>query len=237
MKKRMQLDETKKIEDTINDINKSCNSLEFQLQNSKDQNAIEHLKIILDSCKAIQNSLNITNSVDEYKIQESDIQKPPGTNSLVKILYLAASRKIPKSVKFHIPKSDIFVFGDFYKLTTIFTHLFENAVDAMNKVGEIKVRVKKLSSEVIVEIEDSGPGIPKEVYSHYIQNKIYTTKPNGTGVGFKTVKTILESIGGEITIHNNPTTIKIKLSRNNTIDLAGESINCPRCMKKRILYI
>jgi signal transduction histidine kinase len=57
----------------------------------------------------------------------------------------------------------------------------------------------------VVEIGDSGPGIPSEV-KPYIFDPFFTTKGvgEGTGLGLNTVQTIVRKLGGTIQVSSKP---------------------------------
>jgi signal transduction histidine kinase len=68
------------------------------------------------------------------------------------------------------------------ELNQVWTNIIDNAVDAMNGKGEITLRTFTQSDQVIVEIIDDGPGIPKDIQSR-IYEPFFTTKPPGQGTG------------------------------------------------------
>ena len=68
------------------------------------------------------------------------------------------------------------------ELNQVWTNIIDNAIDAMNGKGEITLRTYKESDQVVVEIIDNGPGIPKEIQSR-IMEPFFTTKPPGKGTG------------------------------------------------------
>src|SRR5581483_9408024 len=71
----------------------------------------------------------------------------------------------------------------------VFTNLLMNACEAMGEQGgELKIRVQRTSdkSGVMVEIEDSGPGVPPEL-KEQIFNPFVTTKKTGVGLGLAIV--------------------------------------------------
>ena len=69
--------------------------------------------------------------------------------------------------------------------------------NAGKKVLNVKTRVQR--ENIVVSIEDSGPGIPQEIQTKILQ-PFFTTKEigKGTGLGLSNVKTTLEKIGGSI---------------------------------------
>lgn len=67
------------------------------------------------------------------------------------------------------------------ELNQLWTNLIDNAIDALNGQGQIIIRTRQ-EGDVVVEIEDSGPGIPPE-HLPRIFDPFFTTKPLGKGVG------------------------------------------------------
>ncbi|HSG45745.1 MAG TPA: ATP-binding protein [Anaerolineales bacterium] len=68
------------------------------------------------------------------------------------------------------------------ELNQVWTNIIDNAVDAMDGNGQIILRTYEDHNDVVVEIIDSGPGIPKDVQSR-IYEPFFTTKPPGKGTG------------------------------------------------------
>ncbi|HLO29770.1 MAG TPA: ATP-binding protein [Anaerolineales bacterium] len=68
------------------------------------------------------------------------------------------------------------------ELNQVWTNIIDNAVDAMNGKGEIKIRTYEEDQRVIVEISDNGPGIPEEIQSRIFE-PFFTTKAPGHGTG------------------------------------------------------
>ena len=68
------------------------------------------------------------------------------------------------------------------ELNQVWTNIIDNAVDAMNGKGEIKLRTYEDDGHAIVEIIDNGPGIPEEIQAR-IYEPFFTTKPPGKGTG------------------------------------------------------
>jgi len=87
------------------------------------------------------------------------------------------------------------------ELNQVWTNIIENAVQAMQGQGELRLRIFCEDRHVIVEIGDSGPGIPPEIEPH-IFDPFFTTKRSGegTGLGLNTVQTIVRKHGGSIQV-------------------------------------
>lgn len=130
---------------------------------------------------------------------------------------------------------------DEFKMQQVFVNLVTNAIHAIERDGEISITtsLEKLTRGVlvgyrktdrytpgervvIIRIEDSGPGIPKE-YLEKVFDPFFTTKPTGrgTGLGLSVSQQIVDMHGGTIDVGNRETggarvTITLKVDREGT---------------------
>jgi len=91
------------------------------------------------------------------------------------------------------------------ELSQVWTNIIDNAIDAMNGSGKLRVRTYRQDDCVVVEIEDNGPGIPSEVQPRIFE-PFFTTKGvgEGTGLGLDTVQRIVKKHRGSIQVHSKP---------------------------------
>jgi signal transduction histidine kinase len=91
------------------------------------------------------------------------------------------------------------------ELNQVWTNIMDNAVDAMQGTGELRVRAYRDDGGVLVEIGDNGPGIPDDVQPH-IYEPFFTTKGvgEGTGLGLDTVQQIVKKHRGNIQLNSKP---------------------------------
>lgn len=87
------------------------------------------------------------------------------------------------------------------QLTQAVLNLLLNALEAMEREGEMGVQVASEGRGWTVEVWDSGPGIPKE-HLPRLFDPFFTTKPRGTGLGLAIVHRIVENHGGTITVES-----------------------------------
>lgn len=115
-------------------------------------------------------------------------------------------------VEIHLPKNNPQLICDIDKMEIVFTNLMTNAIEAMDRSGSITISATETKSEIIIEIEDSGPGITDENIDKIFE-PLFTTKTTGTGLGLASCKNIIERHQGTISVKNNPTTFTIKLPK------------------------
>jgi signal transduction histidine kinase len=68
------------------------------------------------------------------------------------------------------------------ELNQVWTNIIDNAVSAMKGQGEVALRTYRQDSWVVVEIKDTGPGIPPDIQAK-IFDPFFTTKAPGEGTG------------------------------------------------------
>ncbi len=92
------------------------------------------------------------------------------------------------------------------ELNQVWTNLIDNAADAMPGGGTLRLTTRLDESHLVVEVADSGDGMPPEVASRAFE-AFYTTKDvgKGTGLGLDIARRIVEERhGGTITIVSKP---------------------------------
>ncbi len=83
----------------------------------------------------------------------------------------------------------------------------------MEKGGTITVQISEKDNDAIIQLSDSGPGIPSDVLPQIFE-PLFTTKKEGTGLGLPTCKKIIEEEHeGSISVQNNPTTFTITIPK------------------------
>ncbi|MCK4666368.1 HAMP domain-containing protein [Candidatus Dependentiae bacterium] len=88
------------------------------------------------------------------------------------------------------------------KIKQVFTNIFQNAVDAIEEKGVIKISILEFKDDIKIEISDSGKGIEVESVEQLLE-PFFTTKEKGTGLGLAIVKKIIEQHSGKIALAPN----------------------------------
>jgi len=92
------------------------------------------------------------------------------------------------------------------ELNQVWTNLIDNAVSAMGGTGTLTVRTFRRGSFAVVEIGDTGTGIPPEVKSRIFE-PFFTTKPvgEGTGLGLDiSWRIVVNKHQGDIRVESTP---------------------------------
>src|SRR5262249_14587440 len=91
------------------------------------------------------------------------------------------------------------------ELNQVWTNIIDNAIDAMRGQGQLRIRTYRDDSCVVVEIGDSGHGIPPDIQPHIFE-PFFTTKGvgEGTGLGLDTVQRIVKKHRGSIQVSSKP---------------------------------
>ncbi len=92
------------------------------------------------------------------------------------------------------------------ELNQVWTSLIDNAIDAMTGTGVLEIKTCCDGGYAIIEITDSGKGIPPEIQSR-IYEPFFTTKEvgEGSGLGLDAVRRIVENRHqGTISFHSQP---------------------------------
>ncbi len=127
---------------------------------------------------------------------------------------------IPETITLAIPENDIRIDCDQYQIEAVFANLFLNAMQAMNNVGTIDIQIKDENYFVLIEIQDSGPGIPSDLLDK-IFDPLFTTRQIGTGLGLPSCRNIVENHGGMLdvsTVLGMSTTFSIRLPKKQHFD-------------------
>ncbi|MFP5213529.1 MAG: ATP-binding protein [Acidobacteriota bacterium] len=113
---------------------------------------------------------------------------------------------------------DLTLEADPDRLSQVLLNLYLNGLQAMDHGGTLKVEAFREDGRAVLNVTDTGHGIPSEHLPH-IFDPYFTTKPSGVGLGLANVHKFVEAHGGEIEVASNPgqgTTFTIRLPLGNS---------------------
>ncbi|MDX2006651.1 MAG: ATP-binding protein [Meiothermus sp.] len=139
--------------------------------------------------------------MDQMPKQELDIHD--GLESTIAIFgyKLKKGIRLERDYAKNLPKVDLYA----SEINQVWTNLIDNALDAMGEGGTLRIRTAREGGQILVEIGDSGPGIPPEIQGR-IFDAFFTTKEvgKGTGLGLEMVRRIVQQHGGTVRLQSKP---------------------------------
>lgn len=151
----------------------------------------------------------ISNLLDIPRIEMGQLVQEMTEVSLAQVIESfveeAASLAQQKGIKFsvHIPPNLPCVFGAPSRLQQVIINLVNNAINYTSE-GEVLVRARETDSEVLVEVVDTGCGIPVDdlpkVFQDFFRGSNVSSK--GTGLGLSISRRIIEAHGGRIWVES-----------------------------------
>jgi signal transduction histidine kinase len=138
--------------------------------------------------------------MDQMPIQEVDI--PQGLENTLAML--ASRLRHVEVIRDYEPNLPcVSAYGR--ELNQVWTALIENALDAVQDKGEIKLIVRTAGDMLLVEIWDSGPGIPAELQGRIFEPFFTTKAPgSGLGLGLDVVSRIVRMHRGYVSVQSKP---------------------------------
>ena len=164
----------------------------------------EHMaEAMLDSTARI---FDLIRAIKDYSyMDQAPIQNVDVPQSLENTLAMLQSRFQHVIVERHYEPNLPVISAYGSELNQVWTVLLENALDAIKDRGRIVLRVRQASELLLIEIEDDGPGIPKDQQGRIFE-PFYTTKAPGHGLGLSldTAQRIVRMHRGFLTVASMP---------------------------------
>ncbi len=129
-------------------------------------------------------------------------------NEAVVNVFQIASRAIERRIEvgLDLATGQDGVLGDLSQLEQVVMNLVMNARDAISGTGRITLRTWREGEQVVLEVQDTGSGIPADIRDRIFE-PYFTTKTHGalrgTGLGLATVHGIVEVHGGQVEVEDN----------------------------------
>jgi signal transduction histidine kinase len=138
----------------------------------------------------------IRNLLEEARTREPNLVREDLRAVLNRII---AECAVPETVVVTcgFPPVEVIVGVDVALLSMACRNIVKNAVEAMNGVGTITVKMDTDARSVVVSFRDSGPGIAKEHLDRIFQ-PLFTTKATGVGFGLSVAAMVIGKHGGTI---------------------------------------
>ena len=156
--------------------------------------------------EATDRIFRLVTAVKDYSYMDREpIQDVNVAESLDTVLHLFRPRLAGITVRrFYSPDVPLLkAFGS--ELNQAWAALIENSLDAMGDSGTLTLSAKLQDKTILVEIADTGAGIPAE-YANRVFEPFFTTKPfgKGLGLGLDTVQRVIQKHYGAVAFDSKP---------------------------------
>ena len=182
------------------------------LENEKDSEKQEYLKIILDSSNQLHNVLS--DIIEMSKLEAGTVQAKSEIFGLKKIITdicasmqsdrLIAENNVP-IVNLAQKHEEVLIISDNVKLRQIIINLMNNAIK-FTKNGKVEIDYSVDNEKVCITVRDNGVGISKEdinnIFDRFYQTKNVELATKGSGLGLAIVKSYIDILHGKISVES-----------------------------------
>lgn len=185
---------------TILGPNETCVALEYFARYLRSSRSVETL---VDSTARIFDLISAVKAysyMDRAPILEIDV--PAGLDATLQMLQSRMTNvQVVRDYQPDLPR--ISAYGS--ELNQVWTALIENALDALGNHGQLRITCRLEADMLLVEIWDTGPGIPPAIQDRIFE-PFFTTKPpgHGLGLGLDNAMRIVRKHRGHIGVKSEP---------------------------------
>jgi signal transduction histidine kinase len=164
-------------------------------------NLLDEINHSTERISAIVATVKSYTYLDEAPKKEVDIHDGLENTLLLLKHQLAQGVTIHRDYDMTLPRLEVYA----SELNQVWTNLIQNAVDAMQGHGTLRLRTYQENDQVVIEIGDDGPGIPGNLIFNLF-DPFFTTKGpgKGTGLGLYVSYGIIQKHRGKITVESQP---------------------------------
>lgn len=173
------------------------------LQSDKDLMSHKHyFSLMIDELERANGIISEYLSLAREK--ERSIDKHNLNETLAALLPLLQADALKEDKGIVLVTSEIEdILVDCNDIRQVIFNLVRNGLESMPVGGVLKIRTYMRNSEVILEVEDNGHGIPKEVQAR-LGKPFITTKEHGTGLGLYVTYSILNTYQASVQVASSP---------------------------------
>lgn len=183
--------------------------LNLQLGTAQDEKVRRHLGFLLRELKVIAGIID--------NLSGLTATAPPGReDSDLEVIITAALEQVGPGVRVETavpPHATLFC--DPGQLRLAVANAVANAVEAVGERGKVRVVCHQTPEETVIEIADTGPGMPPEVTARVCE-PMFTTSRSRPGLGMAAARALVGANGGRVEIQSAPgrgTTVRYRFHR------------------------
>jgi signal transduction histidine kinase len=185
---------------TILEPRETCIALQYFARYLRSTRSVETLLNSTDRIFDLISAVKAYSYMDRAPILEVDV--PVGLDATVQMLQSRMS-KVTVERDYEPDLPHISAYGS--ELNQVWTALIENALDALGNEGLLRLRCRLEGEMLLVEIWDTGPGIPADLQDRIFE-PFFTTKPpgQGLGLGLDNAMRIVRKHRGHLSVRSEP---------------------------------
>lgn len=161
------------------------------------------MDLIGDGLKRIERT--VTNLLDFSRRREIRPEPTSINHNLRHVVELVGYqlRRADIEVVFDLDEGEALAMADHFQMEQLFLNLVLNAIDAMPDGGTLTLRTRDEGDEIVVEVTDTGVGIPDDIRDRLF-DPFFTTRDvgEGTGLGLAVSDSIVAAHGGTIDVES-----------------------------------
>jgi signal transduction histidine kinase len=189
-----------KLPTLLGGANETCVSLEFFARYLRASRAVSTLAHSTARIFDLIDAIKAYSGMDRAPILEVDV--PAGLDATVQMLQSRMTNvEVERDYEPGLPR--INAYGG--ELNQVWTALIENALDALGNQGRLRLACKLEGDMMLVEIWDTGPGIPPELQERIFEPFFTTKAPGqGLGLGLDNAMRIVRKHRGHMSVRSEP---------------------------------
>lgn len=176
----------------------------IQEQSDSNEHA-PYYSVILSEIERIDGLINDVLVLAKYRDDNLEAEAFQVTEEVIGVIRLLEPELNRHGIAINLKVDAIntWTYGYRPRIKQVFLNLVKNALEALVQSGSaVHIHVFATINQVVVTVEDDGPGIPDSV-RQYLFMPFFTTKSEGTGLGLSTSQRIVADHGGDIFVENS----------------------------------
>jgi signal transduction histidine kinase len=194
------VDDLDRLRALLGGVNETCVSLEFFARYLRSSRSVQTLAHSTARIFDLIDAVKTYSGMDRAPILEVDV--PAGLDATVQMLQSRMTNvQIERDYEPGLPR--INAYGG--ELNQVWTALIENALDALGNAGRLRLACRLEGEMLLVEIWDTGPGIPPELQERIFEPFFTTKAPGqGLGLGLDNAMRIVRKHRGHLSVRSEP---------------------------------
>jgi signal transduction histidine kinase len=198
------------ISDAAHHFRTPVTALRLQIGSLKANPTANHREVLADMELGVRRMSTLTNqllalarseSPQEGAVSETAIPVASVIREVIAaVLPLAREKGVELAMR---TESDPYVRADRDALVTLLSNITDNAVRYSNPGGRVEFSVQNTGDEVVIEVADSGPGLPEEMLTEVFKRFFrHNDSEEGSGLGLSIASALADRLNGSISLKN-----------------------------------